>query len=338
MRGASPSRAARPRAQPLRGGLLRRRARRPGSDRPSRLSSSPTPPHAPCRDTFSRSPPTRRPVGSGSPTANSRQRRLRLPLLLQRPLDRLHDELANLERQLHAQAQRAACGIAPRRQRARVPRTPRIVHGVRLHVANLPAALLDLRRRRIERIAHQRVLIVQRRHTCQRPHLRVRQPPFAKRERDAGQIAQRLRRAHLLARRRQRDAATPRQPLGATREAPLRPAEPVVELAHQHEQPVVHGVDATREAADGRIDLVDRAIRMGRGRGRHGVGNGAHGSLRGVAGGLAGILSSSLTHCPITIFDINAEILGRRRRLPGLRRLCDRVDAPRPASLLALRA
>ena len=105
------------------------------------------------RDTSSRSPPAHRLVGSGSPTAIASAHAVRNFFLLQRPLDRLHDELANIERQLHAQAQRAARGIAPRRQRARLPRAPRVVHGVRVHIANLPAALLDLRRRGIECVA-----------------------------------------------------------------------------------------------------------------------------------------------------------------------------------------
>ena len=54
-------------------------------------------------------------------------------------------------------------------------------------VANLPAALLDLRRGRVERVREQQVLVVRVRDARERAHLRVRQPPVRERRRDRRQ-------------------------------------------------------------------------------------------------------------------------------------------------------
>src|SRR5688572_29785549 len=68
-----------------------------------------------------------------------------------------------------------------------------------------------------------------------------------------------MRRAHFLARRRERNAAAQRDPLGAALERPLLPREPIVELAHEHEHSVRIGIHLAHEAADRSIELVNGA-------------------------------------------------------------------------------
>src|SRR5690606_7637636 len=57
--------------------------------------------------------------------------------------------------------------------------------------------------------------------------------------------------------RRKTDAAAPREPVCATREPPLRPAEAVVELADQQQQAIVDGVHVAREPTDFLVEPVD---------------------------------------------------------------------------------
>ena len=75
--------------------------------------------------------------------------------------------------------------------------------------------------------------------------------------------AQRLRGAHLLARRRQRQPAAPREPLGAAREAPLRQPEAIVELADEHEHSIRLGVHLPREPAISTSrSSIDRSVEV----------------------------------------------------------------------------
>jgi predicted nucleic acid-binding protein len=108
------------------------------------------------------------------------------------------------------------------------PRASRTLLRFWSDVANLSAALLDLRGRGLERVGEQQVFIVRVCDACERPHFRVRQASVGERGRDRGQRAQCLRRAHLLSCRGQRNAAAPREPLGTAPETPLGPPDALV--------------------------------------------------------------------------------------------------------------
>ena len=62
------------------------------------------------------------------------------------------DQLALFKWHLDGQPQQAALFIPPHRQRPVLPGTPGVMHGVRRHIADLPAALLDILGRRAERV------------------------------------------------------------------------------------------------------------------------------------------------------------------------------------------
>ncbi len=175
-------------------------------------------------------------------------------------LERAPDELAVGFRELDRDSHHAARPIPKERERAPLPSAFRRVHAVGLDVSNLPAALLDLAGGSLERVREQQILVVQRRDARERAHLRVRQTPVRKRRRDRGQRAKGLRSAHLLSRRRQRQPAPPREPLGAARKAPLREPEPIVEVAHEPQHPVRLGVHLPHEPADFQIEIVDGAV------------------------------------------------------------------------------
>src|SRR6185436_9389268 len=107
------------------------------------------------------------------------------------------------------------------------------------------------------RVRQEQVFVMDIRDPRQRPDFAVRESSFGERLRDRRQRAQRMRGAHLLPRRRKRNLAAIREPLGAALERPLPPAEPIVELAHEHEHAVALGAHLPHEAADRRIELVD---------------------------------------------------------------------------------
>ena len=86
-------------------------------------------------------------------------------------------------------------------------------------VADLPAALVDLLRGRVERVREQEILVRRIRGTRHCSYLRIREPPIRERGGDHRQPAQRVRAAQLLACRRQRHPAAPREPLGAAPQA-----------------------------------------------------------------------------------------------------------------------
>src|SRR5690606_14031260 len=105
----------------------------------------------------------------------------------------------------------------------------------------------------------------------QRSHLRIRDLAAGQRLGQLRQSPQRLRRAHLLARRGQRNLTAPVQPFGAALVAPLGPAEAVVEVANQLEHLVGRRMQLARETTDGGLELVDLAAVDfdTRGRSRH---------------------------------------------------------------------
>jgi hypothetical protein len=92
------------------------------------------------------------------------------------------------------------------------PRASRTLLRFWSDVANLSAALLDLRGRGLERVGEQQVFIVRVCDACERPHFRVRQASVGERGRDRGQ----------------RNAAAPREPLGTAPETPLGPPDALV--------------------------------------------------------------------------------------------------------------
>ena len=73
-------------------------------------------------------------------------------------LDRAADDLAVRHRQLDADPHDTARAIAEKHERAALPDAPRPLRRLRLDVSNLPAAFLDLRRRRFERVREQQLL------------------------------------------------------------------------------------------------------------------------------------------------------------------------------------
>jgi hypothetical protein len=109
------------------------------------------------------------------------------------------------------------------------------------------------------RVLQQLRLVLRRGHAAQRANLRIRQFARGKSARDARQVEQRRRDAHLLARGADHDAALHVQPLGAVVELVGLPALADVELAHQLEKRILRGVDALRVGDELFLEFIERA-------------------------------------------------------------------------------
>jgi hypothetical protein len=177
-----------------------------------------------------------------------------------RVVERFDDDFSVLYRELDGDRERATRRVATHGKRTPFPSRARRVRRLRRDVAHLPAALLYLRRTRVERVREQQVLVRSVRGARERADFGIRQPSIRERGRDCGQATQRMCRAQLLASGRHRHPAAPREPLGAAAQAPLREAEAIVEIADQQQETIGLGVHLPREAADLEVDLVDREV------------------------------------------------------------------------------
>ena len=268
----------------LHGGLLRRRARRAGSDRPSKRSPTPTPQRR-RRDTSSRWRPARRPVGSGNPTSTSSatpsaisscSNACSIAFMTNSPNSsgsstRRHSvpraALRHADNERASHARRASCTE------------------LRVHVANLPAALLDLRRRCIECVAD-----------AARPR-RAAPPRASALAPSCTTAGLRETRARCRA-----DRATP-APFAPFRAPPTaRSRSATTATLHSSENSTspnpcgrrtrapARATDRSRHGCGSRGGRWPRRARRWSDRsvgphGRHCVGNGAHGSLRGWRSG-----------------------------------------------------
>ena len=128
-------------------------------------------------------------------------------------LDRLADDRADLRRQARVQDE-LAVHVVEVADVALLVLELRELRGVApLRPAILAHELLDVRRRAVARDVHEHRFVRRRRDARHRANLRVGDLALRERVRDLGQLLERARDAHLLARRDGADAALPVQPL-----------------------------------------------------------------------------------------------------------------------------
>ena len=183
---------------------------------------------------------------------NVRQRQV-----LERGVERLHDEATGLGRQPRLDHDRAVLLVAPGKTAVSVLTRLALELGDFQHVAEVPHQLLDVARRAVQRHREQRRLGPGAGHPRQRPHLGVAQFPARHRRTDERQRLERVRHPHLLARRAQIQAALPVEPVRAALGEAAVPTQAAVELRDEREPAVGAGVQVPGELGD----LVDQRRR-----------------------------------------------------------------------------
>ena len=127
-----------------------------------------------------------------------------------------------------------------------------------LRPAILAHELLDVLRRSVARDVHEHGFVRGRRDARHRADLRVRDLALRERVRDLGQLLERARDAHFLARRDRADAALPVQPLRRVGEAVALVPFRAIELRDQREEARRRGVQISPELRDLRFELLER--------------------------------------------------------------------------------
>ena len=103
------------------------------------------------------------------------------------------------------------------------------------------------------------------RHAGDGTNLGVGDLALAQRLADTGKIRQGAGHANFLASRAGIEADAPRQPVSAGLAALLRPAAFLIELANQHQQPVIGGLELGRQSRDllGELVITDLLLAEG---------------------------------------------------------------------------
>jgi hypothetical protein len=174
-----------------------------------------------------------------------------------RAIERLVDHVGRLQGQFHRDRRDTADRVAPQTEPPARVGAYRVVRGRGRAAAQLPAALLDPRRGRVQCELEQFVLVFRRRDARQCSHFGIGECALGESHGGSRQRLEGMRHADLLASRAQRQIAAPMQPLGAVLEAPAQPPAALVEAADQHQEVVARRIDAGGEIDDLAVELVD---------------------------------------------------------------------------------